>query len=237
MRCCAKPASSPIAVASSHGSSAGSRIGRGSGVCSPSHHAAVDRPRRRQLTAIAGRVRERPEDLHPVRRDARLVLERAVRDDLRVGGEHAHHGRRARAAQRRQQERLQARLEGAAQRRARAAHERQRAAGCRPPAAPRAAARTRGPSARALSVPKNPLRCACGSSGWRGGHVRAVDLDRQAAKQVRRRAAPAQRRPATAHRPPSPAGRARTCRPRRRAGERRAQSLPVRRPAGRATPR
>ena len=129
MRCCATPASSPIAVASSHGSSAGSRIGRGSGVCSPSHHTAVDRSRRRQLAAIARRVGKRPEDPHPVRRHARLVLERAVRDDLRMGGQHAHHGRRAGAAQRRQHERLQARLEGAAQRRARAPHQRQRQPG------------------------------------------------------------------------------------------------------------
>ena len=237
MRCCATPASSPIAVASQPRVErrVADRAGERRLLAQPPR--AVDRARRRQLAAIARRVRKRPEDPHPVRRDARLVLERAVRDDLRMGGQHAHHGRRARAAQRRQQQRLQAWLEGAAQRRARPSHQRQRQPASRPSAAPRAAARTRGSSERALSVPKNPLRCACGRSGWAAATSgRSISTGRR-----RSRSAVAQHqhrgdRRLRADHPAPQVERVRVGRD-AGAGESRAQSPPVRRPAERATPR
>ena len=176
---------------------------------------AVDRSRRRQLAAIARPGRRAPG------RPPSSTSRRAAR--TRRGGTRRSPGGRPACAPRPSSRCGPASSAGAAAGAARRSCAAARAclapapaaAGSRPPAAPRAAARTVGSSARALSVPKNPLRSASGRPGWAAATSGRSISTGSRAEQRRRRAAPAPRRPATAPRPPSRAGRARTCRPRR----------------------
>ena len=101
--------------------------GAGSGnAAGPSHQSLVQRARGRDLAQPAGWVREREQDLEPIGRHPRLVLEGRIGRDVGVALQKSHEDRRAAAACAGEHHGLAARVEAGPQRRAAPADRRHR---------------------------------------------------------------------------------------------------------------